>query len=1600
MEKNKKTSDYNAKDIYVLEGLEPVRRRPGMYIGSTGPEGLHHLIFEVADNSLDEATMGFATEIEISLLPGNRISVSDNGRGIPVDVHPQTKKSALETVMTYLHAGAKFGGKTYRASGGLHGVGVSVVCALSKWMRAEVSRDGEKYFQEYERGKPITKLTKMGKTDQSGTTIIFEPDPEIFKKIEFSLKKIIDHLRLQAYLIPKLKIRIKDERKTPPFIYTFYFEGGIKSLLRWLCQGEKILQENIFYGKKQVNDIQVEATFCYTEDIESEEMSFANNILTREGGTHLTGFRAALTRTIQNWGRQNKLLTDKDKIEGEDVREGLTAIISVKLPEPEFEGQTKQKLGNPEARSAVETMISDLLPDFLEKNPRDGRMIIEKCLLAARSRQAAKNAKESVLRKGLLEGLALPGKLTDCTSKNPEESELFIVEGESAGGCLAGNTKVALTDGRNLTFKELIREDKKGKKNYCYTIKKDGSIGIGLIKYPRKTRENAKVIKIILDNKEEIICTPDHLFMLKDGKYKKAKDLKSNDSLMPLYRKFSRIKDGFKIDGYEMVYEQKRHKWIYTHFLANKYNLKNKKCKSPKKFCIHHKDFNKLNNNPDNLVQMDKQKHLELHAGIIKETMARPEIQEKIRAVHQSKEYREKVRATMLKPDMRKKLSERAKKQWENEEYKQYMVQKFLEFYQKNPEYRERNNKLLYENQEKYWSDLKNRENWAQKVKEYFKNYPEKKKNLSLKAKEQWENEELLEWRSQKTKEQWTQEFRIKRKKTYNETYKEKALSLMRKIFEKYGEIDKEKYNQERLKLKDKSILRFDTICQRFFANDEEKLEEAVLNYNHKIKKIIPLKKKIDVYDLEVENTHNFALSSGIFIHNSSRQGRDRRTQAILPLRGKILNVERVHLNRVLSSKEVKSLIIALGTAIADDFDINKLRYHKIIIMADADSVTGDMPILLFNKETQEYFLTEVEKFIENCDDTFKYQVLTYNSKTKKREQKEICETIKHPLRTPLFEIKTCCGYSIKVTSCHSIYVFENGKVITKKGSEIKKGDLLIFPKSFPRGDREYLIDLQKTILNSNYENISVKVSKDEVNQIPAMAWCELNSSFWSSFQKERELVGISRKKMGKEIQVYDKVIQQWEQKIDNVMPRFYQFQSYLEKLNIEPSSLKYDVYIPLNEIKKQELPQSAKFYLKNHTHEIRTQFKLDKDLAYLIGWFLGDGCFSPEKKSPNRFTVVLGKEKAENYIKELSRIIKEKFGAKTIIEYKKPNAIQLHFHSFEFRLILTQLGLLGKKAEEKFIPDIFFNVKKEIQEGLLQGLLQSDGFITVWQKKNNIRKAIYGWRLASQKLIEGTLTIFRQWGIFPSYSVFQGKDHLRKDGKIIRSNFKSYDLAISTVDYLLQTKNIWEGHKDAQKLENYFKKVNYKKAVGKNIQPISQDFVGLPVKEVKEIKNPEDKFIYDFSVVGDQNFIAGTGGILCHNTDGNHIRTLLLTLFYRYFKPIIEKGYLYIAQPPLYKIQCGKKVEYAYTDEEKEEVLKKIGNQPVSIQRYKGLGEMNAEELWETTMEPEKRILRQVTIEDAEEADRVFDILMGKEVLPRKQFIQTYAKEVKNLDI
>jgi len=695
-EKTRKNDDYSAKQITVLEGLAPVRKRPAMYIGSTGSRGLHHMIWEVVDNGIDEAIGGYASEIEVELLPKNQVRVFDNGRGIPVDIHKPTGKSALEVVMTKLHAGAKFERGVYRVSGGLHGVGVSVVNALSSYLRAEVKRDGKSWIQEYKRGVPLKKVRLAGPAKGTGTTVVFESDPEIFDKVEYDWKTVISHLRQQAYLTQGLKIKVFDHREShSPKSYTFYFEGGISSFIRYLNRTNESKQNNVFYVKKEADNISCEIALQYVDDYKETVLGFANNIHTPEGGTHIIGFRTALTRCLNNYARDKQFLKEKDSnLSGDDVREGLTAIVSVRLVDPQFEGQTKAKLGNNEARSAVELVFSAAFKEFLEENPKDAEAIVGKCILSARARQAAKNARETILRKGVLDSLSLPGKLADCSSREAEKCELYIVEGDSAGGsCFAGETEVALVDGRNVTFKKLIEEDKTGKTNYCYTIKNDGTIGIGKIKSPQKTRTNAKVIKIILDNQEEIICTPDHLFMLRDGSYKKAENLTVSDSLMPLRRKLSKINKRITIKDYEMVYDTSKKWWVFTHVLA----------------------------------------------------------------------------------------------------------------------------------------------------------------------------------------------------------------------------------------------------CRRFFNNEETKLKEAIENYNHKIKKIIKLKKGTEVYDLEVEGTHNFALASGVFVHNC-KMGRDRNFQAILPLRGKVLNVERTRLDKILANQELKSLVIALGTNIGEQFDISKLRYHKIIIMSDADS--------------------------------------------------------------------------------------------------------------------------------------------------------------------------------------------------------------------------------------------------------------------------------------------------------------------------------------------------------------------------------------------------------------------------------------------------------------------------------------------------------------------------------------------------------------------------------------------------------------------------------------------------------------------------------------
>jgi DNA gyrase subunit B len=432
--KQKIDSSYDGSQIQVLEGLEPVRKRPGMYIGSTGYDGLHHLIKEIADNSIDEAIAGYATKIDVVLLEDGGVSVSDDGRGIPVDKVAKTGKSALETVLTVLHAGGKFGNGGYKVSSGLHGVGSSVVNALSNRLVAEVRLNGKLYRQEYAKGVPLAPIAIVGKSTKNGTTITFYPDETIFKEtIVFDYKWVVNYLRHQAYLTKGIYVDVRDQRTKERA--AFYFEGGIQSYVKHLNVGKDVVTDDIFYVERQVEDSMIEVAVQYNETFVEIVKPFANNVLTIDGGTHLVGFRSALTRVINDYARKSGLLKEKEEnLSGDDIREGLTAIILVKLPDPQFEGQTKNKLGNPEVRRYVEQVMNEYFSYYLEENPNVAKKIVGKALLAARARKAARAARDNVIRKGALDGMSLPGKLSDCSSKDPSESELYIVEGDSAGG--------------------------------------------------------------------------------------------------------------------------------------------------------------------------------------------------------------------------------------------------------------------------------------------------------------------------------------------------------------------------------------------------------------------------------------------------------------------------------------------------------------------------------------------------------------------------------------------------------------------------------------------------------------------------------------------------------------------------------------------------------------------------------------------------------------------------------------------------------------------------------------------------------------------------------------------------------------------------------------------------------------------------------------------------------------------------------------------------------------------------------------------------------------------------------------------------------------
>ena len=838
------TTTYDADQIQVLEGLEAVRKRPGMYIGSTGPKGLHHLVYEVVDNSIDEALAGFCTHIEVDINPDGSITVTDDGRGIPTGIHSKTGKSALETVMTVLHAGGKFGGGGYKVSGGLHGVGVSVVNALSKMVEVTVWRDRKVHQQRYEKGKAQGSLAVTpNKKDpkRTGTAVHFVPDDTIFTETTvFEYDILAKRLKELAYLNAGIKITFSDRREEEIRQDVFCYEGGIKEYVEYMTREKDPLHQDIIYVNKEKNGVTVEVALQWCIDAYSDNLlGFANNIRTIDGGTHLEGLKTVLTRTMNSFARKrNKIKDNESNLGGENVREGLTGVVSVKVPDPEFEGQTKTKLGNTEVRGIVDSLVGEVLNDYLEFNLSVGDAIIEKAIQSFKAAEAARHARELVRRKSVLESSPLPGKLADCSSRDPEESEIFLVEGDSAGGCFSGDTEVALTDGRSLSFKELVTEQERGKQNFCYTIRKDGKIGVEKIVNARVTKKDAKVIKVTLDNDEEILCTPDHRFLLRDGTYKAAASLTANDSLMPLYRKFSDINEpGITIDGYEMVWDTLSDSWLFTHTVADWYNRWQGVYQQEDGEHCHHVDFNKLNNNPTNLQRLSAQEHLALHRAHIEKTLHRPEEQE-----------------------------------------------------------------------------------------------------LSKIAKQQWQDLDLVAWRKEKTKQQWTDEFRQKRHAALNKTYYRKTLAALKQIEIERGSLDLESYRQHRLETKDKSLLKFDTFTTRYFAGDKQQACEAVANYNHRVVKIEPVTERYDVYDIEVPHTHNFALASGVFVHNSAKQGRDRRFQAILPLRGKIINIEKTDDTKIYKNNEIQSMITALGLGIkGEEFDPSQLRYHRVVIMTDAD---------------------------------------------------------------------------------------------------------------------------------------------------------------------------------------------------------------------------------------------------------------------------------------------------------------------------------------------------------------------------------------------------------------------------------------------------------------------------------------------------------------------------------------------------------------------------------------------------------------------------------------------------------------------------------------
>lgn len=1349
------TTSYDADQIQVLEGLEAVRKRPGMYIGSTGPKGLHHLVYEVVDNSIDEALAGFCTHIEIDINPDGSITVTDDGRGIPTGIHSKTGKSALETVMTVLHAGGKFGGdgSGYKVSGGLHGVGVSVVNALSKLVEVTVWREQKVHLQRYKKGKPQGQLEVKPNTEQpkrTGTSVHFVPDETIFSETTvFEYEILSKRLKELAYLNAGINITFSDHRGEEIRQDVFCYQGGIKEYVEYMNREKDTLHEDIIYVNKEKKGVTVEVALQWCIDSYSDNLlGFANNIRTIDGGTHLEGLKTVLTRTMNTFARKrNKIKDNESNLGGENVREGLTGVVSVKVPDPEFEGQTKTKLGNTEVRGIVDSLVGEVLNDYLEFNLNIGDSIIEKALQSFKAAEAARHARELVRRKSVLESSPLPGKLSDCSSRDPEESEIFLVEGDSAGGCFSGDTKIELYDGRHVTFKELVAEQEQGIEHYCVTHKGKDNFGKAQAINARITKRNAEVIRLTISNGETVVCTPDHRFLLANGEYKQAIALKEYEVLMTPSVVDARI----------------------------------------------------VNNS---------------EAPKIPVGVASP-----------------------------------------------------------------------------YVSGI----------------------------------EELTE--------------------------------------------------------------------------------------------------KIDVYDIEVPKTHNFLLSCGVFVHNSAKQGRDRRFQAILPLRGKIINIEKTDDSKIYKNNEIQSMITALGLGIkGDEFDPSQLRYHRIVIM----SVAGDEPTLVLDEYTGQTELVNIGDFIDQCVEgkrtTERYQVVCFDPKTNATRFRPLKAVIRHGHEEEMYQITTRYNRSVKVTSSHSVFVYENGEVKLKKGNEIREGDLLVASRRLPRPENSPTrIDLLKTFYEAGLTD-SLYLQGEDVRQIAAKRvlakvekpeqWSEsrvqLDDTGWQELISQRQTAGISQKTVASSCGVKQPItISHWERGINR--PTLADFLNYLDAIGgndhviYETLPSKIDQLLDQDDNSKNarwrevSAYKSLDFFTPSELNQLGAEIKIvpqahidkafnrylaiNQELMYFLGWYVAEGTLSQHQVSLN-----LGK-KDELFIPELIAAIEQIFGETPRCYHDHDSqGIKLYFHSVAAARLLRAWGL-AEVAHKKQLPDLVLSLGEELQSAFLKGYFLGDG-TTVGQ---NI-----SFTTNSSKLKDGLLYLFGQLGLIASHTKHQPST---KADQPIQTRHEYYTITICGKEQLNNCRSIWSDHANASQVEAHIAKSTRKSQA---YVAISDDLMGLEVISNQEIDLVGD-YVYDFSVQDDENFVCGVGGLACHNTDadvdGAHIRTLILTFFFRYQRDLVDQGYIYIACPPLYKLERGRNHQYCYSDRELQEKIAEFpANANYNIQRFKGLGEMMPQQLWDTTMNPETRAMKRVEIDDAAEADRIFTVLMGDRVAPRREFIEANAPKL-NLD-